>query len=89
MNDKRSAGDGGPAGRCWTMPPVGYIDETPDFGNLQYCARLGPLDGLPVWRSFEREVSSCPVIVREVAGQDAARVPLAQHEDMVQTLVPY
>ena len=27
VNDKRSAGDGGPAGRCWTMPPVGHIDD--------------------------------------------------------------
>lgn len=28
-------------------------------------------------------MSSCPVIVREVAGQDAAQVAFAQHEDMI------
>ena len=26
------------------------------------------------------------MVIREVAGQDAAQVPLAEHEDMVQTL---
>ena len=31
-------------------------------------------------------MSSCAVVVREVGGQEAAQMPLAQDEDMVQTL---
>ena len=34
----------------------------------------------------ERKVSAHPVIVREVAGQDAAQVAFAQNEDMVEAL---
>jgi hypothetical protein len=56
------------------------------FGNLGDRARLWPLDGPYVWGILvEREVSSCAVIVREVARQDAAQVPLAQDDDMVQS----
>jgi hypothetical protein len=59
------------------------------FGKLHDCTRLRPLDGPHVWRILvEREVSSCPVIGREVAGQEAAQVPFAQDEDMIQTLAP-
>src|SRR5262245_3669377 len=32
----------------------------------------------------EREMSAGPVIVVKIAGQDAAEVSLAQHEDMIQ-----
>src|SRR5260370_3419958 len=47
----------------------------------------GPLDGSHVGRVlFEPEMSSRAGIVDEVAGQDAAQVPLAEHKDMVQTL---
>ena len=49
----------------------------------------GPLDWPCVGCIFvEREMGSRPAIVREVAGQEAAQVPFAQDEDMVQTLAP-
>ena len=63
--------------------------QATDFGNRHDRAHRRPLDGPDVRRILvEREVSSRAVIVREVAGQDAAEVPLAEHEDMVQTLAP-
>lgn len=63
--------------------------QTTDFGNLDDRAELRPLDGPTVGRIFvKREVSSRPVIVREVAGEDAAQVPFAEDEDMIQTLLP-
>jgi hypothetical protein len=39
--------------------------------------------GLP-----EREMRSCAVIVREVRGQDATEVLLAENDDIVEALVP-
>src|SRR5881628_362226 len=64
--------------------------QTTDFGNLHDLAHLRPLDGFHVWGVLvEREVSSCAVIVHEVAGQNVAQVPLAQNEDMVQALAAY
>jgi hypothetical protein len=36
----------------------------------------------------ERQMSSCAVVVREVTGQDAAQVPVAKDEDMIETLTP-
>ena len=61
-----------------------------DFGNRHDRAQRRPLDGPPVWRVLvEREVSAGAVIIREVAGQDAAQVPLAEHKDMVQTLTAH
>jgi len=60
-----------------------------DFGNLDDLAELPPLDWPSVGCIFvEREVSSRPVIVREVASQDAAQVPFAKDEDKIQTLAP-
>jgi hypothetical protein len=45
--------------------------------------------GRPVWCVLvEREVSAHPVIVREVAGQGAAQVLFAKHDDMIETLAP-
>jgi hypothetical protein len=63
--------------------------QTTDFGNLNDPAELRWLD----WPSVgcilvEREVSSCPVIVRDVAGQDAVEVSLAENEHVIQTLAP-
>ena len=40
--------------------------------------------GLP-----EREMRSCAVIVREVRGQDATEVLLAENDDMVEALAPH
>lgn len=45
--------------------------------NLHDSARLGELDGPDVRRILSSEMSASPVIVREVAGQDAAQVPFA------------
>ena len=61
--------------------------QAADFWSHDDRAHLGPLDGSHVGRVLlEREMSSRAVIVDEVAGQDAAQVPLAEHKDMVQTL---
>src|SRR2546427_4954238 len=61
--------------------------QAADFWSDDDRAHLGPLDGSHVGRVLlEREMSSRAVIVDEVAGQDAAQVPLAEHKDMVQTL---
>lgn len=47
--------------------------QTTDFGNLHDPARPGELDGPDVRRILvEREMSASPVIVVEIAGQDAA-----------------
>lgn len=63
--------------------------QATDFGNLDDHAERRPLDWPRVGCIFgEREVSSRPVIVREVTGQDAAEVPVAKDEDMIQTLAP-
>jgi len=58
--------------------------QTTDFGKLDDPAELRPLDRPCVGCIFvEREVGSRPVIVREVAGQEAAQVAFAQDEDMI------
>jgi len=68
-------------------PPDISMMQATDLGNLEDPAELRPLDGPAVGRVLlKREVSARAVIVREVAGQDAAQVSLAPHEDMVQTL---
>ena len=77
---------GGPGLCCAPNVPM---MQAADFGSRHDRAHLGPLDGSHVGRVLlEREVSARPVVVREVAGQDAAEVPLAENEDMVQTLAP-
>ena len=61
--------------------------QATDFGNLNDPAELRWLDWPSVGCIFvEREVSSRPVIVRDVAGQDAAQVRFTKDEDMIQTL---
>ena len=63
--------------------------KTPDFGNLHDRTHLRPLDGPPIRRILlEREVSSRPVIVGDVARQDATQVAFVQDEDVIQTLAP-
>jgi hypothetical protein len=57
--------------------------QAANFGDLDDPARLGALDGPPIRRILlEREVSSRPVIVRDVARQDAVQVAFAQDEDV-------
>jgi hypothetical protein len=60
--------------------------QTTDFGNLHDPTRLEGLDRPDVRRILvEREMSASPVIVREVRGQSASQMPLAENDDMVQT----
>lgn len=59
------------------------------FRNLHDPARLGELDGPDGRRILvEREMSASPVIILEVAGRDAAYVPFAENENVIQTLAP-
>jgi hypothetical protein len=63
--------------------------QATNLGNLDDHAELRWLDSPSVGCIFvERKVSSRPVIVRDVAGQDAAQVRLTKDEDMIQTLAP-
>ncbi len=75
--------------RLCRLPCVAMM-QAADFWSHDDRAHLGPLDGSHVGRVLlEREMSSRAVIVDEVAGQDAAQVPLAEHKDMVQTLTAH
>ena len=69
-------GGTGPVGEVGSgRPPDVSMMQTPDFGDLHDLAHLRPLDRPPVWRVFlKREVSTYPVIIREVRGQDAMQV---------------
>src|SRR5260370_36272112 len=72
--------------RLCRLPCVAMM-QAADFWSDDDRAHLGPLDGSHVGRVlFEREMSSRAVIVDEVAGQDAAQLPLAEHKGMGQTL---
>ncbi len=63
------------------------VMQATDFGNLHDPARLGELDGPDVRRILvEREMRARPVIVGEVAGQDAAQVAFAENQSVIQTL---
>ena len=61
--------------------------QATDFGNLHDPARVGELDGPGVRRILvEREMRASPVIVGEVAGQNAAQVAFAENQNVIQTL---
>src|SRR6266403_2748335 len=63
--------------------------EATDFANRDDLAEFRPLNWAAVGRILvEREVSTRPVVVREVASQGAAQVSFAKDEDMIQTLAP-
>src|SRR5207237_10592004 len=63
--------------------------EAPDFANPDDLAEFRPVNWADVGRILvEREVSTRPVVVREVASQGAAQVPFAKNEDVIQTLAP-
>src|SRR6266566_1745391 len=65
------------------LPPGAYSPLA-----RQGCAPL-PFNRAAVGRILvEREVSTRPVVVREVASQGAAQVPFAKNEDVIQTLAP-
>src|SRR5436309_15870845 len=63
--------------------------EATDFGNRDDRAEFRRLNWAAVGRILvEREVSTCPVVVREVASQGAAQVPFAENEYVIWTLAP-
>ena len=63
--------------------------EATDLANRDDLGEFRPLNWAAVGRILvEREVSTRPVVVREVASQGAAQVPFAKNEDVVQTLAP-
>ena len=63
--------------------------EATDFANRDDPAEFRPLNSPAVGCIlFEREVSTRPVVVREVLSQGAAQVPFAKDEHVIQTLAP-
>ncbi len=61
--------------------------EATDFANRDNLAEFWPLNWAAVGRILvEREVSTRPVVVREVASQGATQVPFAKDDDVIQTL---
>ena len=61
--------------------------QAADFGKLHDLARRGEVDQ-PEVRSIlaKRKMGARPVIVSEVAGQDAAEVSLVENEHVIQAL---
>src|SRR5256712_12907621 len=60
-----------------------------DFGNRDDRAEFRRLNWAAVGRILvEREVSTRPVVVREIASQGAAQVPFAEDEYVIQTFAP-
>jgi hypothetical protein len=63
--------------------------QATDFANRDDPAEFWRLNCPAVGRILvEREVSTRPVVVREVGGQQAAQVPFAEDEYVIQTLAP-
>jgi hypothetical protein len=63
--------------------------QATNFGNRDDPARLGRLDGPDIGRVLvEREMRASPMIVGEVAGQDAAQMAFAENQYVIQTLAP-
>src|SRR5438034_7242611 len=68
----------------WWAPGPGTSRRVLISDHLYSCVR-GVEPNLIL---VEREVSTSPVVVREVASQGAAQVPFAEDEDVIQTLAP-
>jgi hypothetical protein len=65
------------------------VVQAADFGKLDDLSCDGKLDRPEVGRVLvQREVSTRPVVVGEVLGQDAAEVSLAEDEHVIQALAP-
>src|SRR5882762_6041331 len=65
------------------------VMQATNFGNFHDPARLGELDGPDVRRILvEREMRASPVMVGEVAGQNAPQVAFAENQNVIQTLAP-
>src|SRR5882724_7404857 len=80
---------GRPAGVELRRAPNVAVMQATNFGNRDDRVERRRLDRPSVGCIFvERQVSASPVIVREVRGEDASQVPLAENDDMVQTLAP-
>ena len=63
--------------------------EATDFASLDDPVEFWLLDWPPMGRTLvERQVSACPVVVREVTSQGTAEVPFAEDDDVIQTLAP-
>ena len=63
--------------------------EATDFPNRDDSAKFRPLNSPAVRRILvEREMSTRPVVVREVASQGTAQVSFAKDEDVIQILAP-
>ena len=63
--------------------------EATDLANRDDRAEFRLFNRAAVRRILvEREVSTRPVVVREIASQGAAQVPFAKNEDVIQTLAP-
>src|SRR5438445_48656 len=61
--------------------------EATDLANRDDLAEFRPFNRAAVGRILvEREVSTRPVVVREVASQGAAQVPFAKNGDVIQPL---
>src|SRR2546425_10458261 len=79
----------GPAGAALRRWGEVAVSQATDFGNPPDPTRLGELDGPDVRRILvEREMRASPMIVGEVAGQDAAQVVFAENQNVIQTLAP-
>ena len=63
--------------------------QATDLGNRDDLAEFRPLNSSAVGRILvKREVSTRPVVVREVASQGTAQVSFAKDEDVIQTFAP-
>src|SRR5207247_8932329 len=63
--------------------------EATDFANRDDPAEFRPLNWPAVGCILvEREVSTRPVVVREVAREGAAQVLFAEDDDVIETLAP-
>ena len=72
--------------RC---PPAVAVMQATNLGNGEDRAERWRLDIPSIGSIFlERELSTGPVIVREVRRQDSSKVTLAENDDMIQALAP-
>ena len=65
------------------------VVQAADFGELQDLSHRGRLDGPEVGGVLvEREMSTRPMVVAEVASQDVMEMSLTEHEHVVQAFTP-
>jgi hypothetical protein len=72
--------------RSWRPSDVAMVEAT-DFANRDDLAEFRLFNRAAVRRVLvEREMRASPVVVGEVAGQDAAQVAFAENQNVIQTL---